>query len=345
MELLSRISPELASKFQVVWEKLKNAKRILLISHMSPDADAIASLGAIIEVIKTIPADFYAYTDRKIAGAYTFIPNENRVADLPPDDLLAFDVILILDCGSISRTGLEARLRTLLKAEQEGRIIKRPYLIEFDHHQHQESYADIEVRLADKASTTEIIYHFLQANSLEINKVIANCILIGLMTDTGHFLHANSSRDAIAVSSEMLLRGASLPKIVESTVQNKSFSSLKIWGRVLENMHFNSETGLASSALLATEIQELLPLDDLAGTADLFSDIVSFLSTLNGVSVALLLREENDRVKGSLRTNEDNLDLTKIAGMFGGGGHKKAAGFSIPGKLARTNNGWKIVKN
>jgi len=72
--------------------------------------------------------------------------------------------------------------------------MKRPYLIEFDHHQPQEAYADLEIRLPDKASTTEIIYHFLQANNLPISKLLANCILIGLMTDTGHFLHANSSR-------------------------------------------------------------------------------------------------------------------------------------------------------
>jgi len=324
---------------------MQAAQRILVICHISPDADALASAGAMLEVAATLGLGSYAYAAKKNLDAYGFIPNENLITTVEPDDLRAFDIIIALDCGSISRTGLEARLRSLLKAAEEGRISRRPYIIEFDHHSPQEAYADLEVRLPDKASTTEIIYHFLKANGLEITKALANCILIGLMTDTGHFLHANSSREALAVSSEMLLRGASLPKIIENTVNNKSFSALKVWGRALENMQLNSETGLAFSALTAPEIAELLAPADARAEADLYSDIVSFLSTLSGVRVALLLREESGVVKGSLRTTDEDIDLARIAQNWGGGGHKKAAGFTLEGYLAKTERGWKVVKD
>lgn len=333
----------LTEKLQIAYNQLRQARRILIVGHTSPDADALASMGAMIEITQALKADIYAFADKKPEETYNFIPNEALVFSEAPDDLRQFEVILILDCGSISRTGLEARLRTLLKADAQGQLVKRPFLIEFDHHQPQEAYADLEIRLPDKASTTEIIYHFLKENHLEITKELANCILIGLMTDTGHFLHANSSREAIAVSSEMLLRGASLPKIVSHTVNNKSFSSLKIWGRALENMHFNVETGLASSGLTAQELVSLLEPEAILGL-DLFGDIVSFLSTLNGVKVALLLREEGDKIKGSLRTNQDGVDVAAIARSFGGGGHQKAAGFSLAGRLSRTDNGWKVIK-
>jgi len=333
----------LNEKLQKAYNRLRFAKRVLIVGHTSPDADALSSVGAMIEIIRSFKADIYAFADKKPEGTYSFIPNEALISAAEPENLRQFDIILILDCGSISRTGLEARLRTLLKAEAEGRLTSRPYLIEFDHHQPQEAYADLEIRLPDKASTTEIIYHFLKANDLEITKELATSILIGLMTDTGHFLHANSSREAIAVSSEMLLRGASLPKIVSHTVNNKSFVSLKIWGRALENMHFNVETGLASSGLTAQELAGLSEPEAVSGM-DLFGDIVSFLSTLNGVKVALLLREEGDRIKGSLRTNHEGVDVAAIARNFGGGGHKKAAGFSLTGRLARTDKGWKVIK-
>jgi phosphoesterase RecJ-like protein len=313
---------------------------------MAPDADAIASVGAMLEIASNLGLGVYAYAERKPIGDYEFIPNENLISITAPTDLWLFDVILILDCGSISRTGLEEPLRALISAERDSPVIKRPYLIEFDHHQPQASYADLEIRLPDKASTTEIIYHFLKANNLEITKSLANCILTGLMTDTGHFLHANASREAIAISSEMLLRGASLPKIVSHTVNNKSFSALKIWGRVLENMRLNSDTGLASSALTAPELKELLAPVDFKIESDLFGDIVSFLSALSGVRVALLLREEHGHVKGSLRTNDDEIDVAKIASNWGGGGHKKAAGFTIEGgKLIETETGWKVIKS
>jgi phosphoesterase RecJ-like protein len=132
--------------------------------------------------------------------------------------------------------------------------------------------------------------------------------------------------------------------MIQHTVYNKSFISLKIWGRALENMQFNSETGLATSALTAEELSELLRPIGAEIDADLFADIASFLSTLSGVRVALLLREENGRVKGSLRTNDDEADVAALAQNWGGGGHKKAAGFSMEGKLVKTETGWKVAK-
>jgi len=333
----------LTEKLQLAYERLKAAERVLIVSHAAPDADALASMGAMREIAQSLHLAVYGYADKKAATAYNFIPFEELVLSEAPGDLRDFGVIVILDCGSLSRTGLEARLRTLMKAAQEGRIIKRPYIIEFDHHEPQETYADLEIRLTEKASTTEIIYHFLKANNLEINKTLATCILIGLLTDTGHFLHANSSRESMAVAAEMLLRGAALSNILKHTIHNKSFLSLKIWGRVLENLHFNPDTGLASSGLTTAELKELAGPVGGEADADLFGDLASFLSSLSGVRVALLLREEGDRVKGSLRTNDNQVDVAKIAQNWDGGGHQKAAGFSVAGRLVRTGTGWKVV--
>jgi len=334
----------LTEKLQLAYQRIKDAHNILIVGHTSPDADALASMGAMIKVAQNLGLEVTAFADKKPQGAYNFIPNEGVVSDQAPADLRIFDIILILDCGSITRTGLEERIRNLLRAFQFNQIPTRPYIIEFDHHEPQWSYADLEIRLTDKAATAEIVYQFLKENNLEITKTLANCILIGLMTDTGNFLHTNSSQEALAVSSEMLLRGASLPKIINKTIHNKSFSALKVWGRILENMKFNPETGLASSALAKVELDNLLTSEEKNQNADLFSDIVSFLSYLSGVRVALLLREESGRVKGSLRTNYDDIDVAKIAQKFGGGGHKKAAGFSIAGNLVKTANGWTVIK-
>lgn len=334
---------ELNSKYQLAGEKIRAAKRLLLVSHTSPDADAISSLAAVYEVSAGAGREVYAFADKKPENVFSFIPHDSSIRSSAPADISEYDVILILDCGSIARTALEGPIRTIIEEERSGRRARRPYIIEFDHHQPIETYADLEIRLPEMASTTQIIYHFLVSNGLEINKVLADCILIGLVTDTGHFLHANSSREAIAVASEMLLRGASLPKIISRTVNNKSFLALKVWGRVLENMHFDQETGLASSGLTEEELAHLATREQIA-EGDLFGDIVSFLSTLAGVRVSLLLREEEGVVKGSLRTTDDDIDVAAIAQKLGGGGHKRAAGFSAPGKLVRTETGWRINK-
>jgi phosphoesterase RecJ-like protein len=330
-------------KLVLAYQKIRAAKNILLIGHTGPDADAISSLGIMIEFCKNNAIDFFAYTERKPYGAYTYIPNEEEISGISPDDLKNYEVIITLDCGSINRTGLEDRLRRLVKARNEGALIFNPYIIEFDHHNQAENFADLEIRTADCASTTELLYYFFKANDLEINKNVANCILIGLLADTGHFLHTNSSSEAMLVASQMLLRGASLPKITAYTTQNKSIITLKVWGRVLENLKFNSETGLASSALTEKEIKSLLTPEEKEKHVDLFGDIVSFLSSLSGVSVALLLREEEGKVKGSLRTNLDDIDVSSLAKNWGGGGHKKAAGFTVEGKIVPSENGWKVV--
>lgn len=331
-------------KYQLVYSKLKSAKHLLIVGHTSPDADALASIGAIIEVARDLSLSVLAYADKKPENVYNFIPFENLVSSEEPDNLLSFDLIIILDCGSISRTGLEARIRTLLKADESRKLTHRPYIIEIDHHQPQEKYADLEIRLPDKASTTEIIYAFLKANNLKISKTMASCILIGLITDTGNFLHDNSTEEVMAVSSEMLLGGASFSKIISNTVNNKSFLSLKVWGLALNNLDFNQDTGLAVSALRQTDLDNL---SDGRGTEDvgtLCGGIVSFMAGIKGVKVALFLREENGFVKGSLRTNQDGIDVAKIAANWHGGGHKKAAGFTVHGSLKRKESKWIIEK-
>lgn len=345
MLLCARISGymNLADKLQLAYFKLKSSKKALLVGHTSPDADALASVGAMIEICTSLGLETYGFADKKISGAFDFIPRTAQISALPPADLLIFDVIVILDCGSIGRTALKDRLETMLRLEKDGTLSKRPYIIELDHHELQEAYADLEIRLPDKASTTEIIFHLLEVNGHPITKPLADCILIGLMTDTGHFLHANSSREALAVASEMLLRGASMPNVISNTVSNKSYISLKIWGRALESMDLNKETGLATAVLTGADLKEIFDLGHDSPDIDIYGDIVSFISRLEGVRVGLLLREEEGRVKGSLRTIRDDIDVSKIAQNWNGGGHKKAAGFSLPGRLVRVQNGWKVI--
>jgi phosphoesterase RecJ-like protein len=163
------------------------------------------------------------------------------------------------------------------------------------------------------------------------------------MADTGNFLHANSSFDALAASSQMLLKGASLLKISSRLRGVSSLPSLKVWGKVFEKIKFKQDTGLISSALMKKDLDELLTIEERVKVADIFGDIVSFMSYLSDVKIALLLREDDGRVKGSLRTNYDEVDVSLIAKNFGGGGHKRAAGFSVEGHLEETEDGWKVV--
>ncbi|HZJ41038.1 MAG TPA: DHH family phosphoesterase [Candidatus Saccharimonadales bacterium] len=333
---------ENTAKLKLAWEKIKSASSVLVVGHVSPDPDALASIGSMLELLKTLKISSSAYADNKLDEVYGYIPNERLISKEKPNRLADFSVILILDCGAISRTSLEPELRALLAKRKENQAVT-PYIIEFDHHESRGSFADLEVRIPSKASTTEIIYDFFEINGLEINKAIADCILIGLMADTGNFLHANSSFEVMAASSDMLLRGASLNKISEHIRGTGSFMSLKVWGRALEKIKFNQETGLVCSALTSQDFSELLRPEERDSVAEVFGDIASFMSYLSGAKLALFLREEKGKVKGSFRTNSDEIDVSKLAQKFGGGGHKRAAGFISEGYLEETESGWRIV--
>lgn len=332
-------------KLKLAYRKILLAKRILLIGHLSPDADTLSSISAIIELIKDKGKYFYAFSQGKKDGDFSFMPNEALIKSVEPDSLDFFDLIITLDCGSLSRTGIEVLIKEAIKFRGKE---KKPFFIEIDHHEKTESLFDLEIRYSDKASTSLIIYDLLKANNLEITKNISNCILSGLISDTGCFMYSNSSPKAISVASEMLSRGASFNKILKATTKNSNLLSLKLWGKAIENLHFNPQTGLASSGLKEEEILELKNKfkenSENLVISDLFGLIVSFICSLKGVKIALLLREEGGIIKASLRTNENNINVAQIAAKFGGGGHQKAAGFSMKGELIKTSNGWKVKK-
>jgi len=331
-------------KLKLAWEKIKKANSVLLVGHVSPDPDALSSVGAMLELLKINQINGAAYADGKLEEIYNYIPNEGLIKNSKPASIDNYSVILILDCGAISRTGLESELKSILAKRQTAPADDSPYIIEFDHHEAVDSFADLEIRIPSKASTTEIVYDFFKANDLKINKAIADCILIGLMADTGNFLHANSSFKVMAASSDMLLKGASLSKISNRLRGASSFIALKVWGRALEKMKFNSETGLACSGLTNRDFEELLKPEERNSVAEVYGDIVSAMSYLDGVKIALFLREEKGIVKGSLRTNSNEFNVALIAKNFGGGGHKRAAGFTKEGRLEETEKGWRIVK-
>jgi phosphoesterase RecJ-like protein len=329
----------LEDKLKLAYSRLMSSSRVLVVGHVSPDPDALASVGAILELLISKKVNFKTYASNKINDLYDFIPHEDLIFGKKDFDLQDFSSILVLDCGSLSRTGLEDEIKIILNKK------RRPFIIEIDHHQPFDSYADLEIRLPDRASTTEIIYEFFQINKLEINKRIAECILIGLMSDTGYFIHPNSSFKALEVSSQMLLKGASLQKIGTYIKGSSSLLSLKIWGKAFAKLKYNSVTKLASLAFTENDLLDLDFFKHQAKLADIFGDIVSFMSYLPGVDVSLLLREEDGVIKGSLRSNSEvSVDVSYIAKLFGGGGHKRAAGFSIKGRLKETVDGWKIIK-
>jgi phosphoesterase RecJ-like protein len=227
----------------------------------------------------------------------------------------SYDLVITLDCSNLSRTGLAAEL---------SRRPKHQYVIEIDHHPKLDEYSDLELRYPWSSSTAELVYYFIKANKIKFNKNLANCVLTGILTDTGNFLYPSTSEKTVKIASEMLVYGARFPRIIENTWRNKSLSAMKIWGKALNNLKINPRYRIGYTVLTRDEIASS------GATEEDLEGISGFLSNLEGIRALLVLREESDgRLKGSLRTTKPDVDVSLLAGFLGGGGHSKAAGFVV----------------
>lgn len=304
---------------------IKDANRILLATHDRPDGDAAASVCAMVEILELINKPYSVFCLDLPSVHYNFLPHWDKFKTQV--NFSDFDLIIALDCGSVERTNLSKEIL----ARNKNQII-----IEIDHHPKIKDYADLEIRMIEASSTTELIYHFIKTNNITINKNIATCILTGILTDTANFLYPATSADTIHIASEMLSHGARLPKINEFTLRNKSINSMKTWGLALANLQINKKYNFGVTVLKLDQVSHLDE-EELEG-------ISGFLSNLHEVKGIMLLREQKDgTIKGSLRSASPKIDISKLAQILGGGGHATASGFTIPGQLEKTETGWEIV--
>ncbi|MBT4585258.1 hypothetical protein HOC67_00005 [Candidatus Peregrinibacteria bacterium] len=164
---------------------------------------------------------------------------------------------------------------------------------------------------------------------------IATCLLTGVYTDTGGLLHSNTTSQVYRTVARLLRVGARQQQIVTHVFRTAKLSTLKLWGRVLEKINLTSEGGAISAVTKGDFRATGAHHSELTGAID-------YINAVPGMKFSLLLSERGDIVKGSLRTLRDDIDVAKMAGKFQGGGHRKAAGFSLPGSL-QPEVRWKVV--
>lgn len=320
---------KIENNLKIAFEKIQTANHILITTHERPDGDALSSMCAMIEYVQSLNKKYLAYCFHNTPDNYKYLPNILNIKQKIDNDFSVFDLIIILDCGSPERTKIQTQIANRKNNQ---------YVIEFDHHPKIVDYANLEIRNTKAVSTTEIIYDFLKYNNIPMNKNFANCILTGILTDTGNFLYPITSDKAVSITSEMLIYGARFPEIIKNTWYNKSLETMKLWGKALNNLRINKKYNVAFSVLTKDDIN-ILEKDD-----NRFDAIASFLCNLHGVKALLFLREEEgDSIKGSLRSSHPKIDISKLAKILGGGGHPKASGFVINGQIINKTGKWKIT--
>ena len=168
---------------------------------------------------------------------------------------------------------------------------------------------------------------------MAISPEISTCLMTGIVTDTSFFTNKATSAIATAASSHLLNCGVNLKEVINNTWKNQSLESLKIWGEILSKLQFNPKYKIATSVIIPQSTVNY----------SVFEGLANFLTAIYEADIILVLIQMDEQtIKGSLRTTKDNVDVARLAKVWGGGGHAKAAGFSLKGKLVREDNCWKV---
>ncbi len=239
----------------------------------------------------------------------------------------AFSVIITLDAADVSQLGKVYANNTEMFSEST--------IVNIDHHVSNTNYGTINLIDPKSASTTEVIFSLIETLEQEfgvqlMDENIATLLLTGIITDTGSFQNPNTTPKSFEIAADLIEYGARQQEIIRKLFKTKNLTTLKLWGKVLSKIKNDPVHRFVWSTVSLQDLQESKATsDELAGILD------DLLSSAPGAEVVLLIKEREDEiVAGSLRTTSNAIDAVEIAEMFGGGGHRQAAGFKIPKKSA-----------
>lgn len=310
-----------------IGNEIEKAKNILLISHKNPDGDTVGSTLALSDYLTSLQKKVTPVCIDIMPEPFYFLPHiKTYEQEFKSDD---FDLVIILDCGADYMTGLTDTHPELFD--------KSKTVINIDHHPSNNNFGTYNLVKTNACSTTRIIFEIFKILNWEINRNIATCLLTGLFTDTGSFMHSNTKSSTLRTAGKLLAKGADLRAIRKHIFNTTPLSTLRLWGRVLKNIHINNE-GITMTVLNEKDFEETQ-----ADYSEL-SGVIDYVNSIPGSDFSVMLTERDGKVKGSLRTLKDDIDVANIAGQFGGGGHKKAAGFTLPGHLEKEVR-WKVVED
>lgn len=293
--------------------ELKNAVKIGISGHIRPDGDCIGStMGLYLYLKKKRPDAEVRIFLEKPAEIFDCIKNIDAIEDAKDCDEV-FDVFFAVDCGK-DRLGDAEKLFDSAKST-----------INIDHHITNPGTGNYNYVDPKASSASELVYDLLDRDY--IDEEIAKALYIGIIHDTGVFQYSNTSKKTLNIAGELIEYGFDFPKLIEETFYEKTYLQTQIMGRAL------LESMLLMDGRVAVSQVDKKMMDFYRVTSKDFEGIVNQLRNIKGVEVAIFMYETGTlEYKVSLRSG-GVIDVAKIAGYFGGGGHVRAAGCNINGNF------------
>lgn len=322
------MTPELVADptpYTEILEAFAGARRVLIAPHVSPDGDGIGSMLSLREgLIQAYPN--IERIDGVIAGKlpdiYNFMPGIETVVAVDNEFALKgsgklaehYDVCVAVDCGSLERLG--PAMAYFEAAET---------TINIDHHVSNARFSKLNVVEITAASTGEVVGRLLDAMGVvDWTQSMATNIYVTLMMDTGGFRYANTTPVAFELAARLVRAGADPEQCYKRIYEDVPVAQAQLRAEAVINVQFLAGGRLAWTSIRQEQIQRLNALDEHV------EGVIDALRLMAGVRIAILFKETRDGLtKLSLRSNDVACDVSKLAGQFGGGGHKMAAGANV----------------
>ena len=313
--------PKNSTTQEVVAELLRR-DAFVMVSHVKPDGDTLGAGLALGLALKRLGKRVHYFNEDRVPRNLRFLPEAELVgrdlpADLPADTLYVFG-----DMSSYARAG-----EYLPKVE-------RANMLDIDHHLGNEHFGALNYVLPHECSTGTAVMHLLRELKVQVDRDIATCILTTIMTDTGGFMHSNTSPEVLELSAELMRAGADKEEITEEVFATKRVAATRLLGRVIDEMQFAHDGRYCFSHVDDAMLAET------GGDGEDTEDVVNVLRSQENVEVAALFKAYEGEIRVSLRSS-GRVNVQAAAASLGGGGHFRASGLTYHGTL---EEGFKAVE-
>ena len=300
---------------EAIADALRGHDRFVVVTHENPDGDALGSLLATTLTLRRLGKDAVMYLagEAPLPREYAFMQLDGLVRELPDD--AEERVLVAVDCAKADRIGPDP-----------APVDRAKLVVNIDHHHDNTRFGDVNLVVADASSTGEVLRDVIRELGVELTSDLAEPLYIALVTDTGRFQYSNTTPKSLRLAAELVEAGADIHAVFQQVYESVEFAKLKLRARALEHARVLEGGRIVVSDLLRTDFSDV-------GAPEPYSEgIIDDLRAVEGAELAALIRE-SPRDAGptrrvSLRASVDELDVSAIARLFGGGGHRQAAGFS-----------------
>ncbi|MEM8530379.1 MAG: bifunctional oligoribonuclease/PAP phosphatase NrnA [Chloroflexota bacterium] len=295
-------------------QQLSEAHRIVILTHVNPDGDAIGSMLAVYHALKARGKEVHPLASSALPNYVHWLPEVEQITVYESGmNFPEADLIVMVDTATLSRIGP-------IYDEAAQTITQLPIVI-VDHHVTNNGHGTVDFIDSTAASTCEMLFQLFSAMELPITPDIATCLLLGLTTDTQSFQTNSTRAESLHVGAELLKHGADQRRVIQEIYYRMPASSAALIGHALHDLYID---GPIAWTIITQDMMHITQAEDEAG-----DEITRIIQRIAGIEALVVFKERVDgTTKISLRS-QPAYNVATLAQKWGGGGHSQAAGATL----------------